>query len=167
MDKLEFVTKLEGYFGKTLESHIAVMYSGAVGRFSDLQRRWLFDRLVEVQRYFPKIVEINDTARELKFFTSAKSEHITHQWTPTNCQYCHGEGRVSVYDSGAILPHSSLEGVMYRSANRANYAYEQVARCCCPAGEAPNLNKRIGRIHWRQEEHDTPNKSALEPVEVE
>lgn len=167
MTPAEFVVGLQHYYGdKKLESEIAQMYKRKMLRFTTEQILQLYEKVIETSKYYPKIVEIFGLAAEMGFLQRRnRSSPKVHEWQPSSCKLCGGEGRLAVFfsilqlqDEGRWRRKDRLERIFALSDSAASdYQLkncdhvEFLYRCNCMAGRAATIPEAwpiwIGETH--------------------
>lgn len=80
MTKLEFVLALERAFGKRLDPDQADAMMAKIARFSRDQLQQICDRIVEKEKYFPKIGHVFEAASNLGFLEQKAKELLERHW---------------------------------------------------------------------------------------
>lgn len=143
--------------GKELTAAQHVGYRDKLRRFSDAELDKLYDSIIENCKYFPKIADIYEQARNLGMFNK-ELEYKPHVWEPTDCNLCGGSGLMAAFysqefafapDTGKtqtirlthVCPYHT-SGPRFRSTeDEIRYSF----RCFCFAGEAVTLDHGIPR----------------------
>jgi hypothetical protein len=138
-------------------------YREKLSPFSEDQLGKLYDAVLENCKFFPKIADVYECAKDLGF-TEKKTEYRPHTWTPTDCQLCGGSGLVAAFwsqefeitgeDKTQILRLHYLYPYHQSGAYARQKDHDDIRtahRCQCEAGAAPTLARGVPR--WTQ---DTP-----------
>ena len=155
MTSKEFVEEFEKLNEKKLTTDQLAIYREKLRRFSSEELNAIYDKVLEEAKYFPKISEIYKTALGLGYLSTADLTTITtiHQWEPSNCRRCTGEGRLCVtwtlaYDDNRREVHTLSRIVPYSwtaSLTLARDEFTSLFRCDCVAGDAPTIPKKWPR----------------------
>ena len=150
-----FLQQLQDYYDREYEAIQLESIKHWLERFAGPQLDALLVRAEKLNKYLPKIFELNAAAEELGFAWEQKlgRAHPEHVWTPTDCRLCHGQGRLSIFkevfkvqvDGGLqmrrrqtrILPLEGVDTMDYRYKHPTEEEYW--CRCSCPAGDTPVL----------------------------
>lgn len=144
-------------------------YREKLSQFTDDQRQRLFDAVLENCKFFPKIADIFEQARNLGF-TERHIEYRPHEWTSTGCQLCAGSGLVAAFWSQEF----EIDGDNKTQILRLHYLFpyhqsgaygndpkhtdiRAVYRCYCDCGAVETLDKGIPR--WRSDMPETLRRS--------
>ncbi len=139
--------------GKALTLLQRSHYGGKLMQFEGQDLGKIFDYLTEHSKFFPKIADVFDAARQCGLLDRVKA-HKPHEWHPTECRNCGGSGMLAVFfewlfDSQKGEWIKQFRRVMqYQASNpteRTNDWTRYVFRCGCPAGEASTIEKGIPR----------------------
>ncbi len=155
MNQIEFVTKLQNQYRRDLTPTQTKAFCDSIGVFTDSELNRIFDPLTQKCRRMPVTADVFETAKE-EHIGHSNLERATdrpHEWEPTDCPHCSGEGLVSLFwegfyehTDGALNEELKLEHVFpCSSALTQNVGtkdfIETLARCKCPAGRAPTLSR--------------------------
>lgn len=146
----------EVFPGKELTAPQHVVYRAKLARFTDRERQKLYDAVVENCKYFPKIADVYEQARNLGLFAE-QDQYTPHVWTPTDCGRCGGSGLMAAFWSQEFTiaedrKSQTLKLVHLTPYHESNARYMSggdevrfVCRCSCPAGDAKTLDRGIPR----------------------
>jgi hypothetical protein len=178
----EFLTALEEYHGKTLADTQRLAYVRRLGRLPAERLRDIHAKVVDDCRYFPKIAEIVEAARELGCLAERPRESGRYgEFDATSCKLCGGEGAIvaffrTLYEFDATGRRSwrRLERVLaYSQSGEFNAAQPRdisgwLYRCSCDAGERDGLPR--GWPRWRggeaPERHWTDESSRVTAEDI-
>lgn len=152
MDVNNFLSKIEGAWGKALQIDQTQSYREKLFRFSGEQREQIFSRLLETCKFLPKISDIYDAARDLNYLETPSPHFKPVEWQSTDCKLCHGEGRLAVVKQRSYIKASNgdwkPESRMVRISAYSDYntsrdrlgesEYRFLYRCKCAAAELWN-----------------------------
>jgi hypothetical protein len=140
--------------GKGLSPDQLSAYRAKLQRFSDAERRGIYDWLLENCKFFPKIADIYEAARAAGYLDKV-TEYRPHQWTPTDCRLCGGSGLMAAFwiqeftvgEHGKkqilrlneIMPYHQSTATLNANPDNVRTVY----RCRCDGGNAPALGKGI------------------------
>ena len=155
MTAIEFIRQCEsGFLHSTLTDDQVAIYMTKLRVFSGSQLAKIYEKILETCMSFPKISHIYATAAELGFFEAhnPSDEFKPHRWEPADCEFCAGEGELSVifdwfYETrddrrveteriNRIFPYSSHDRIKYKLSPTE---YERIERCSCAAGSAKTI----------------------------
>lgn len=125
------------------------VYSEKLRRFTNDERRRIYDWIVENCKFFPKVADIWEGARSLGFLTQQESGSVIHKWKPTDCRPCAGSGMVAAWYGSSVLAQDGKHMHQLRlialepyakslsSESRVNHDVRYFFRCQCEAGAKP------------------------------
>jgi hypothetical protein len=156
----EMVAALEDYVGKKFPPAQLDMLVKKLGHFKPAQLGALYERTIEDCKYLfargaNPVAQIFDVARDLGFFSVKPHQSAGfHNWTPTKCRLCGGQGLIVVFFD---VTHDG-EGQVCKTVTRIFRAsceevldwkyehrdqYDSIARCSCERGDVPTLERGI------------------------
>ena len=152
MTPQSFIHELEQIFERSLKEKQAPLYLDKLRRFSSEQLLELLNRTLEEAKYFPKISEIYKAAAELGYLHVDLTRTRLHNWEPSDCAMCRGEGRLAVFwellfeerGTGRFEVHQFKSLVPYSRSSSYSLSeneFSSIFRCSCMAGEAATLPK--------------------------
>jgi len=151
--------------GKDLSAAQWAIYRERMGQYSDREADKIYEWLRDNSKFFPKIADIVDAARECGF-ADRVAVYAPHQWEPSECRLCGGSGQLAVFYEQTYDPKNgirilALKRVMQFQASqgvsRTTEWTRYYFRCSCEAGGAPTLEKGLPR--WSS---DNPSAMKLD-----
>ena len=112
----ELVLSLERHWGKKLEAEQRAKYFSKLGRFTPDQLDAIFDLVLEQSRYFPKIADLYEVAKDAGFLNQSREQKTLGK---RGCPTCEGTGFRYITEA-LTMPN----GVTFRPG-------EAVRRCEC------------------------------------
>ena len=85
----ELVLSVERHWGKTLDAEQRAKYLSKMARFAPDQLDAIFDLVLEQSRYFPKIAELYDVAKDAGFLNHSREQKTVGK---RGCPTCKGTG---------------------------------------------------------------------------
>lgn len=162
MTNKEFLDEIATAFDKSKRNEMQeLIYESKLNKYDDRQRRQIHNWLLENCKYYPKIADVIEAAKELGFEVGQR-EYRPHVWQPTGCARCGGSGLVAAFyeqdfklGEAATQLNLRLVAVMpyHESGDRWRQMQEEhrsVYRCDCVGGSAHGLDKGIRQ--WRGKE---------------
>ena len=162
MTASEFISEIEEAWGKEISGKQAQIYCRKLERFGNWQLDDLLERVLETNKYMPRLSDIWTAAKELGLFKQAEREMRTtseHSWTTNSCQLCAGEGRLHVwylvYSQDGQWRRKLRRIFGYCSDAGKHYKPEEgeqafLYRCSCASGEAATLPENWPQ--WNRQE---------------
>jgi hypothetical protein len=155
--------------GKELATTQWAAYRSKCEQFDESQMARLYDAILENCKFFPKIADIYEQARNLGFM-ERHIEYRPHVWTPTDCQLCGGSGLVAAFwsqefeicadEKRQILRLHYLYPYHQSGAYQRERTHDDVRtvyRCFCPSGCVDTLDNGIPR--WKENMPETMRRS--------
>ena len=85
----ELVLSVERHWGKKLEAEQRAKYLSRLARFTPDQLDAIFDLVLEQSRYFPKIADLYDVAKDAGFLNQSREQKTLGK---RGCPTCEGTG---------------------------------------------------------------------------
>lgn len=177
MTKDQFINNLRADFNqsKPLSERQLEIYSDKLNRFTHKQLQQIYDHLLAIydRQGLPRLAAIFAAANEIGVDESRRTTPGVHEWTPTDCKLCKGEGRIQMVWSSMYI-HAERESLEETRLERI-FAYSDCgdyklasgehfvsARCACPAGEASATLPKA----WPQWRGDAPTVKRRHPLKI-
>lgn len=155
MTSEQFLDELETVFEKKPKPQQLVIYRDKLRRFSSEQLLELLNKVLEEVKYFPRVSEIYKAAEGMGYLAIDTTNCKLHRWQPTECNLCHGEGRLAIIwqarveqrETGRVEIQELTQVLQYtKSLDPQNYTlkaneFRTIFRCQCLAGDAATIPK--------------------------